>query len=569
MTSKISILPESLMKRIAAGEVVERPASVAKELMENSLDAGATSISLLVRDSGMSLIRVVDNGEGMTEEDALICCRRHATSKISRFEDLEQIRTLGFRGEALASISSVCRMVITARTEEETEATQIFLEADAIQEVLKVAANKGTSIEVKDIFYNVPVRRKFLKTPATELRHIISVFRRMALSHPEVEFSLFINGERTMDLRKGSMTSRIEDLMGERKMSALVPVAKKLPGLSIEGFVSCPGETYKSRESQFFFLNRRYIINRTLIHSVLSAYGTRLGKGEYPIYFLYIEMNPKNFDVNVHPTKIEVRFSDERFLHEALRRAIEDALRAPAVVPELKLVPGKNRSKPAASFRRLNNRAYNQLTLEAQRPVVGEEIAKKSFRDKEMPSLWQIHNRYILAQIKSGLTIIDQHVAHERILYERALASREKNGRFSQQLLFPQTVQLSPEDYLILTEIVPYLEKIGFGIKDFGKNAVVIEAVPVEVKTGRERELLSEIINEYRETRDETADTWDAVAKSFACKSAIKSGDRLSFQEMASLVDQLFATREPYFCPHGRPIVVNLTLEEIDKRFGR
>ncbi len=569
MPSRISILPESLMKRIAAGEVVERPASVAKELIENSLDAGATSISLLVKDAGMSLIRVVDDGEGMSEEDALMCFKRHATSKISRFEDLEQIRTLGFRGEALASISSVSRMVITTRTNEEEEATQIFLEAGVIQEVLKVAANEGTSVEVKDIFYNVPVRRKFLKSPTTELRHIISVFRRMALSYPEVEFSLFINGERTMDLRKASMMDRIEDLMGERKMAALVPVAKKMSGLSIEGFVSRPGEAYKSRESQFFFLNRRYIVNKTLIHSVLSAYGTRLGKGEYPAYFLYIEMDPKNFDVNVHPTKIKVRFSDERFLHQTVRRAVEDALRTSAVVPKLKLVPGKNKSKFQAVFRSSNNKVDNQLTLEAQRPIVRGEIEKKSLRDKEMPSLWQIHNRYILAQIKSGLTIIDQHVAHERILYERALASKEKNGRFSQQLLFPQTVQLSPEDYLILMEILPYLERIGFGIKDFGKNAVVIEAVPVEVKTGRERELLLEIIDEYRETRDETADTWDAVAKSFACKSAIKSGDRLSFQEMASLVDQLFATREPYFCPHGRPIVVNLTLEEIDKRFGR
>ncbi len=569
MPLKIHILPEHVMKRIAAGEVVERPASVAKELLENALDAGATVISVMVKDSGLGLIQVVDDGEGIAEEDALICCKRYATSKISQAEDLEEIHTLGFRGEALASISSVSRMTLTTRTEEEEEGSQVHLEGGNIRDVLKVGAKKGTSVAMKDLFYNVPARRKFLKNPTTELRHILSVFRRISLSRPEVDFSLFIEVEKTLDLRRGSREDRIRDLLGEKRVSQLIRVEKSVPGISIEGVLSRPGEGRRSRENQFLFLNRRYIVNRSLVHGVLSAYGSRLGRDEYPIYALYLEMDPRRFDVNVHPTKIEVRFSDEKFVHDAIQRSIQEILRTPSVVPQLRLVHGKGETGSSYRLHPQDMEHYGQLTLEAQRPTVGESVSEYQSQTRELPALWQLHNRYILSQIKSGLTIIDQHVAHERILYERALKSKQGSGGSSQQLLFPQIVQLSHDDFLALTDILPYLQKIGFGLKDFGRNSVIIEAVPVEVKTGRERELLLEIIDEFKETREKASETWDAVAKAFACKSAVKSGDRLSFQEMVSLIDQLFATQEPYFCPHGRPIVVNLTLEEIDKRFGR
>ena len=567
MPSKIKILPDSLMKRIAAGEVVERPASVAKELLENSLDAGATSLSLLIKNSGMSLIQVGDNGEGMTEEDALVCCEKHATSKITSAEDLDTIRTLGFRGEALASIGSVSRMTITTSTGE-GEGTQVVLEGGRIREVLKVAAKRGTTVAVKDLFANVPARRKFLKSPGTELRHMVSVFRRMALSFHENDFSLFIEDEKTLDLRKSSKEDRIKELFSEKNISNLVPVQASMSSISVNGFIRRPGEGHRRREESFFFLNHRYIVNKSLMHGVLSAYGPRLGRDEYPLYILFLEMDPRQFDVNVHPTKIEVRFADERFVHDALKRIVQQALQKPAVVPEFRLISGRKRRDVFFPQRQPTPEDYGQLTLDAQQPFEQGTMRAPSAA-REVPTLFQIHNRYILSQIKSGLTIIDQHVAHERILYEKALQSMHKNSGMSQQLLFPQTVQLSTDDFLVFTEMVPFLKKIGFELKDFGRNTVVIEAVPVDVKTGRERELLLDMIEQFKEDRQDVDDTFNVVAKAYACKSAVKSGERLTLEEMASLIDHLFTTQDPYFCPHGRPILVNLTLEEIDKRFGR
>jgi DNA mismatch repair protein MutL len=282
---------------------------------------------------------------------------------------------------------------------------------------------------------------------------------------------------------------------------------------------------------------------------------------------LFMEMDGHRYDVNVHPTKIEVRFAEDRLVYDALRRTVLKAFRGPGASPELKIV--SRVKQPKQGYLSVEEDGAEQLTLDAQRPVQRTHLSRYEENRTEAPVFWQLHNRYILSQIKSGLTIIDQHVAHERILYERALASRKGSVGLSQQLLFAQVVTLDPEDYVILTDIVPYLEKIGFGLKEFGGMSIMIESVPVDIKPGKEQELLLEIIQAYKELRDASTDVWEAVAKSFACKSAIKSGERLSFQEMASLVDQLFATEEPYFCPHGRPIIVNLKLEELDRRFGR
>jgi len=567
--NKIHILPDHVMKRIAAGEVVERPASVAKELIENALDANADRISILIKGSGLDLVQAVDNGDGMSEEDALLCCERHATSKISVPEDLEAIDTYGFRGEALASIGSVARMVIATRTDRSEEATQVLVEHGRILEVMKTSAPKGTSVEVKDLFAAVPARRKFLKTPATELRHLLSVFRRTALSRPEAEFTLFIDDQKTLDLRKGSLEERIRDLWGDEKASVLVPVHQEMGGITIRGFVCKPTGGMRSRDDQFFYLNRRFIVNKSLSHAVYSSYGPRLGADGHPMYILFLEMEARRFDVNVHPTKIEVRFSDERYLHDSMKKAVQDALRRPTAVPEFQLVVGKAKSEFPSFADRTGDRTAAQLTLDMQRPPDERSVFQSRKPDTTALALWQLHNRYILSQIKSGLTIIDQHVAHERILYEKALRSIESRAGNAQQLLFPQTVQLPPEDYLVLTEILPYLEKIGFGLKDFGGNTLIVEAVPVDVRPGREKEVFFELIEEFKHSRQGCLNLADSVAKSYACKSAIKSGDRLNLSEMVSLIDQLFATNDPYVCPHGRPIVVNLTLEEIDKRFGR
>jgi len=569
MSSRIAILPDILMRRIAAGEVVERPASVVKELMENSIDAHAGSVSLMIKGSGSDLIRVVDDGDGMNETEALICSERYATSKISKMEDLDEIKTLGFRGEALASISSVCRMMIITRTPQEEEGTQILIDGGTIQEVQKIGANRGTSIEVKNLFFNVPARRKFLKSPTTELRHIIIAFRRIALSNHQLDFSLYIEDEKTSSLRKDTQEARISKLLTTTKAFQLIPVQEKMSSITISGFISRPGEGRKNREDQFIFLNGRYIVNRSLIHGILSGYGPRLTRGEFPKYVLYLEMDPRLFDMNVHPMKIEVRFSEERLIHDVVRRAVQNALQKPIVVPELHLITHQKKGRRISKVRTYGLEEQGQLTLEAQRPQMSDRRKDLQVNSKDNSVLWQLHNRYIISQIKSGLTIIDQHVAHERILFERAVKSKKEMNSISQQLLFPQTVQFSQEKFLVLTDILPYLQNIGFGLKDFGKNTIVIESVPVEIKAGRERELLVEIIETYKEVQGEVKDTWEAVALSFACKSAIKSGDKLSHQEMVSLIDQLFATNEPYFCPHGRPIIVNLSLGEIDKRFGR
>lgn len=566
MNTRIKILPDKMMKRIAAGEVIERPASIVKELLENCLDAQASRISLIVNNGGIDLIQLIDDGTGMVEEDALNCCKRHATSKVATYQDLESISTYGFRGEALASICSVSRMTVTTMIKGDNESTEVYLEDGEIIEVTKVAPRKGTKITVKDVFSHIPARRKFLKRPATELRYVISAFRKICLANPEVEFTLIVNGKKTFDLKKSNLEKRIQDLLGKEKVAYLMNIEKQNSICSLKGMISKPRDSVKSRDNQFLFLNGRYIVNKSLVHAILSAYQTKLARNEYPIYILFIEIDPRSFDVNVHPSKIEVRFRDERSIHNFIYHAVKEVLTGPTGIPEFNLVHGRKKSVRNTV---INQADLGQLTLDVQKPA-DEDIKHYDHRKQyENFSFWQIHNRYILSQIKSGLTIIDQHVAHERILYEKALESLQRIHASSQQLLFPQTVQIPPDDYYVLTEILPYLEKIGFSLKEFGRDTVVIEAIPTDVKTGRERELLLEIIDSYKETKVENNDIINNIAKSFACKSAIKSGEKLSFNEMASLVDQLFATEDPFFCPHGRPVVINLTLDEIDKKFGR
>ena len=568
MKQKIHILSDQMMKRIAAGEVVERPASVVKELMENSIDAGASNIDLLVKDAGSTLIKVVDDGEGMTENDARICCERHATSKIEQPQDLDSIATLGFRGEALASISSISQLTIETCTPEASETVQVLFQNGEINHVAKSAPRPGTVISVQNLFYNVPARKKFLKTPATELRQIVLAFKRIALAHPHIHFALHINNEKTMDFSKGTQEERIRDIVGPDKSVQLVSFEKEAATLSLFGYISRPGDFKRTRDEQYIFLNRRYIVNRSITHAILTAYGPRLDKMEFPAYAIFIALDPKYVDVNVHPTKIEVRFSDEKFIHDILHRAVKEAMATSRIIPDMNLIPGGNRNS-FKSVPRRNEENEEQLSLEVQRPLFIEPGHSMKPVHEINQTFWQLHHKYILTQIKSGLTLIDQHAAHERILFERAMQARNHTSGLSQQMLFPQTVDLSVDYFMILTEMIPCLEKIGFGIREFGNQTVIIESVPPEVKPGTERELLMHMIDYYRETQQNYPDLWHAVAATFACKAAIKTGDPLTESEMASLVDRLFATEEPYFCPHGRPVVVNLTIEEIDRRFKR
>ena len=562
----IRILPESLINKIAAGEVVDRPASVVKELVENSIDAGGDRISVIIREGGKSFIQVVDNGTGMSQEDALLSFERHSTSKISTPEDLENIRTLGFRGEALASIASVSRVEMRTKRDEDTEATLLRLEGGVLKDMAKTGGNRGTSVVVKNLFFNTPARRKFLKSAQTEFRHILNVMNRFILAYWEVAFTLINEGREVYNLRKADLVKRIKDLFGERYSDNIIGFYREGRGIRVSGYVGNMDTFRKSRGEQFIFLNRRFIQHKGLNHAVLSAYGSSLPQGAFPFYALFLDIDPRRADVNVHPTKIEAKFSDESLVYSLVYSAVKEALSSERVIPQLKVMKREEvkmkKEMPVEGGLSLD---FQERETDAMTRSISQE--RREARKFDQVNLWQLHNKYILSQIKSGLTIIDQHLAHERILYEKALNCFKGQKPSSQQLLFPQAVQLSPEDYYLLMEIQLYLEKLGFIVKDFGGNTVVVEAVPAEFRRANEEKILLDIIDDYKKNKG--FDVKEDVAKSYACKAAIKAGEKLTLEEMNSLVDQLFATRNPYFCPHGRPIIVNISLEEIDRRFLR
>ncbi len=599
-------MPDFLSNKIAAGEVVDRPSSVVKELVENAIDAGSTEITIIVKDGGKSLIQVVDNGSGMSESDAILSFERHATSKISTVEDLHRIGTLGFRGEALASIASVSMVELRTRVPEEPEGTFLKLEGGVVKALEKVAWHQGTSLAIKNLFFNTPARRKFLKTDNAEYRHILSVVNRFLLSYPEITFIFYKNDQQIFHYPEQTLKERIVALFGEKYEDNLIPVDFSFGGSTVRGFVGNMDLFRGARGYQYLFLNRRYILNKSLNYAVSMAYGTMLPQGSYPFCVLNLDIAPDEVDVNVHPSKIEVRFEDERRMFRQILTAIREALNSADAVPVLRapeepaqffeppVRPAERPfRKPDAGNRELHfplNFSPNRRQPEpgeihpaakatepqveqktapvSQPPAERAQIKQQLYRASrgEQVSVWQLHNKYIFSQIKSGLIVIDQHLAHERILFERALENFNKRPPASQQLLFPQTVELSPEDYEILKEMNFYLKKIGLVVKDFGGRTVVIEAVPTNIR-GNEENILREIIDDYKNNSDR--DIREKVAASFACKSAIKAGDPLTQEDMIALIDGLFATKNPYFCPHGRPIIVTIPLEELDKRFLR
>ena len=625
MTDKrIKILPENISSKIAAGEVVQRPESVVKELMENSIDAGADTIELIVKRAGKSLIQVVDNGIGMNEDDAIICIRKHATSKIFSYEDLEAISTLGFRGEALSSIWAVSQVEIKTETKDEEIGTLIRNEESGNIIKEKGAFPKGTSISVKNLFYNIPARRNFLKTDATELKHIIDSFNKISLSHPDLNFKLYNNDDLIFNYTAGDLEKRIEQVFADNMLDALIPVEERTDFISLYGYIGKPALLKKSKGEQYLFLNSRYVLSRQINHAVFTAYANILEKGDYPFFILFLDINPKRIDVNVHPSKLEVRFEDERDVYNFVLAVIKKSLGTHDLVPSVSFtetteqteklkVHSFNRTEKGdfsdrpqftekKSYAKTNfsdkeiDLIFSTIPDEIERPVSNKtaypfsqperidsessgltENAGKNIRyseevktEDETTFIIQLHNKYILSQIKTGLMIIDQHVAHERILYEKALKRFEANLPFSQQLLFPKTMELDPGTFEILKELNSYLLKLGFEIKYFSKNTIVIEGVPDDVKSGSEEKILLELIEEYSSNqREKKLEERDNIAKSYSCKTAIKAGDKLTDKEMRLLIDQLFATSMPYVCPHGRPIVVKISLDEFDRRFGR
>jgi len=614
VTSRIKILPENIANKIAAGEVVQRPESVVKELLENAVDAKATNIVLIIKQAGKSLIQVCDNGSGMTEEEAVLSIRKHATSKITSIEDLESINTLGFRGEALSSIAAVCQLEIKTETADEETGTLIKIENENEIVTERISTAKGTCVSVKNIFYNIPVRRKFLKSDTTELKHIIDTFNRTALAYPEINFKFYNSDNLVFDYKEGSLDDRIQQVFADNMLEALIPVDEETDYLSVKGYIGKPSIFKKSKGEQFLFLNKRFVFNKSINHAVFTAFENILEKGDYPFFILFISLNPSKVDVNIHPSKLEVKFDDEKDIYNFILSVVRKSIATHDLVPTMSFSGSEDGNekldfnpfqplrqndfsdRPSFTSRERKERTTvtdeeidlvfgdlkkNILTdslsgLSARSETDELETDKESKVEKSASSepdttfLIQLHNKYILSQIKSGLMIIDQHVAHERILYEKALSRLDANLPFSQQLLFPIKLQFDLASYEILKELDQMISKLGFKLKYLPKNYVLIEGVPDDIKSGSEEKILKEFISEYLTNQTEKhLEEKDNIAKSYSCKAAIKAGDRLSEKEMRLLIDQLFATSMPYVCPHGRPIVIKISLEEFDRRFGR
>ena len=627
-------MPDTLANKIAAGEVVQRPASAAKELIENAIDAGADEVAVVLKAAGSELVQVIDNGCGMSPEDAVDSFRRHATSKIRSIEDLDRIQTLGFRGEALASISAVAQVELKTKRVQDEAGFLVRIHGGIIEATEPCATPNGTSIAVRNVFYNVPARRNFLKTPATEFKHLVETFQFLALANPSVAFTLIHDDNEVYRLSKArsddpaeALRQRIGELLGKEHAQHVVPVEETTSYLSATGFVSRPEFNRRSRGEQFLFVNTRFVKNRSLDHAVLHAYEGLLPSGSYPFYALFLTLDPRHVDVNVHPTKAEIKFDDERGVYGFVKAVVRKALGTADLIPQLDDAPAErperlqstaptfdaavervpsftpmrpiggpssgeaasSRPAPMPSFSapedetpraarkppgELSDQLYAPTAAEDAEQTIAsgttEEAVEKVERAEGEPLLWQLHNRYVLTQLRTGLMILDQHAAHERILYEHALQSMQSGFGMSQQLLFPHTLDFNPADFELLKELLPDLRSLGFDVEVFSGRSVVVRGVPADIRPGDERRILDDILQQYKNYQGELQIKGrDNLAKSIAHRSAIKPGDRLSAKEMRTLIDQLFMCEMPYASPHGRPTIIKISIEELDKRFGR
>lgn len=591
MTRRIQILPDRLVNQIAAGEVVERPASVVKELVENALDAGATRVSIAIRAGGKSEIRVADNGHGMGREDALLSLDRHATSKLDERGDLQGIRTLGFRGEALPSIASVSRFTLET-CERSGEGTRISVSGGRIGDVSTCARRPGTTVAVRGLFHNVPARAKFLRSTAAEARAVSDVVTTLALAHPEVAFELESNGRSLVSVETaGDLRERVAALWGHEYAERMMPLASTTAQVSVDGLAERPGSASPGGRRAYLFVNGRPFTDRTLIRAADRAYETTIEPGARAALFLFVQIPAELVDVNVHPTKAEVRFRDRVAVEAALEEAVRASLRTlhsssaigrSSRVAEERLPWERERSRPEEQRapRKAASEPVPQMSLfvspnpapgsDAPEPRAAEVPAPEAGAAR--PVLWQVHNTYLFAETRSGLIIVDQHSAHERVLYEEIMESFDSGERDSQRLLFPLTIRLSPAELHIVEELAGLLGRIGFEIEPFGGNTVIVHAVPQPHPYFDAERALREMLSELTEGSaliDTARTQHQRLALTFACKAAIKAGQRLSQTEMNELFDRLFATELPYHDIHGRPTIVQLPLAEIHNRFRR
>lgn len=599
MPDIIQLLPDSIANQIAAGEVVQRPASAVKELMENSLDAGATVIKLIVKDAGKSLIQVIDNGAGMSETDARMSLERHATSKIRKAEDLFTLRTMGFRGEALASIAAVAHFEMKTRQASQELGTQILVEGSEIKMQGPVACEQGTSVSLKNLFFNIPARRNFLKSNPIEMRHIIEEFQRLALANHDISFSLHHSDELIYDLPPTKLSQRIVSLFGKSFQNQLAPCKEETELVRVTGYIGRPESARKTRGEQFIFVNQRYIRNNYLNHAVTAAFEGLLPEGNFPFYVLFLEIDPKHIDVNVHPTKTEIKFDDERAVYAVVKSAVRQALGVHNLAPVIDFqadinIVEKLEQKPiktdyldeqfSNSLKKANLQNWEKLFDD--RPAESKLFSKtestqflrfesainqepKNDAQQEPAPMFQFQNTYIIRAAKTGLMIIDQQAAHERVLFERYMTRLRSGAGNSQQSLFPQTINLSPADFALVMEVEHELAALGFKFEAFGKNALLISGVPAGVRIG-EKELFEGLLEQFKKNQAELeVPLPEKLAMALSKRTSVKAGQKLAEEEVEAIVSGLFASSKPNFSPDGRPTFYTFETSKIESYFTR
>lgn len=613
MPDKILLLPDNIANQIAAGEVIQRPASAVKELLENAVDAGATEIKLIINDAGKSLIQVIDNGSGMSETDARMCFERHATSKIQTIEDLFHIRTMGFRGEALASIAAVAQVELKTKKEGEETGVYIEVENSAVKKQEPVAAPTGTSIAMKNLFFNVPARRNFLKSNAAEMRHIVDEFTRVAMSFPNIQFSLTANNQQLFHLEAGSLKQRIVQLLGNNYNAKLVSVKEDTDYMNIYGFVGKPETAKKTRGDQYFFVNNRFIKSPYLNHAVMNAYQEMIPGDSFPLYVLFIDLDPTQVDVNVHPTKQEIKFEDEKIVYAFVQAAIKHALAQFSVTPTLDFdldasiqqLPSvqqpftEKKQEAAAStsifkgftqknqahFIEKGERSELKHWKEFYETASGEKQVTSGEKPDETGSsvltihhspltsdteLTQLLNTYITIPSTNGFLLIHQQAAHERILYEQLKTASKDKPIAAQRSMFPITLELTPADTAVMSEITSDLHDLGYIIEPFGKNTFVIQGTPADVEPGHEKHIIDILLEQYKHFNPEVKfSKREKLVRSLARQRSIRTGTRLTEREMWQLVNDLFACEQPNITPDGNPSYLEFKQEQLEKMFGR
>ena len=576
--TRIRRLPEAVVNKIAAGEVVERPASVVKELIENSIDADATVISVEVRRGGKSLIRIRDNGCGMARDDALLALERHSTSKITGADDLFTVRTMGFRGEALPSIAAVSRIELTTKEQGALGGTRVTVSGGRVEDVRETGAPDGTEIVVRDLFFNTPARRKFLRSDRVELSHIVSAVTWQALARPGIGFTLIADGEEVIEAAPTSdARGRVSSLFGPDIAREIIPVGGKDEAITLTGFIGKPGLTRGNRSAQHYFINRRPIRERMLNFAVTDAFGGLLPLRRYAVVFLFLEVGSGEVDVNVHPAKREVRFRNVYRVRDLVRETIADALGNADLSPGMGLagLRGAVGESTAGYVTRMDRKTIERIPVESltREPLPWEEregvLAGPG--KKAILAIGQIKNLYVVAETPEGLAIIDQHAAHERVLFERVMSLYRQRNAVIQPLLIPAVVNLPVSEFVLAHDYLDVFKALGIGVEDFGKNSLKIDSLPACLGSVDPERLIRDIVGELAE-KGRSAAVEDEMAELVAkkvCRAAVKRRDSLKGEELQRLVDDLLSCENPYTCPHGRPTIVKISMEELDKKFGR